>query len=154
MSNNNGKLKKAESKIGEYREIFNMLPIGIYRSSIDEGMFLKANPACVKILGYDDWQDLIGTKCTYYDPRDREGLLADLSIVETVENREIKLIRKNGSVVWVSITARLHDKGFIEGSLIDISNRKKIEEELDKFKENEIQSLKMICEAANSRCCL
>jgi len=150
---NNGKLKKAEDKIGEYRDIFNMLPIGIYRTSIEDGTFLKANPACAKIMGYENWEDLIGIQCLYYNPKDRADLLADLYITETIKHRELKLFRKDSSTVWVSITARIY-KGFIQGSLMDISDRKKIEEELYKFKESEIQSLKMICEAAKSRCCL
>ena len=42
----------------EYKDLFQLLPIGLYRTSMEDGTFLEANDVCAKILGYDSVESL------------------------------------------------------------------------------------------------
>jgi hypothetical protein len=51
-----------------------------------------------------------------------------------VKNFEARMFRKDGSIYWALYSARIHpDKGYIEGLVEDITERKKLEEEREKL---------------------
>ena len=52
------KLRGTISNDNSNVDIFNSLPVGIYRTRIDDGTFLKANPECAKMLGYENSDQL------------------------------------------------------------------------------------------------
>ena len=52
------KVKKAlEESEERYRQLFENVPIGIYRTTPD-GRIVDANPALIKMLGYDSFAEL------------------------------------------------------------------------------------------------
>jgi len=73
-----------------FTELFETLQEGIYFSSPD-GKLLDANPALVRMLGYDSKEELLGVNVVdlYYDAAQRPVLLRDLEQHSTVRDREI-----------------------------------------------------------------
>ncbi|NLV28130.1 MAG: PAS domain S-box protein [Methanomicrobiales archaeon] len=127
-------LQKSERK---YRDIYNNTGIGLFSSTL-EGRFLQANPYAVRQLGYDSEEDFIqsigniGTQ--YVDVRDRDEIFRILNTKGFINSYETRFFRKDGSIIWGSISARLvsDEQGntIIEGICQDITDRKEAEIEL------------------------
>jgi len=128
-------LRQAEEK---YRSIFEKALEGIFQVSY-EGKLLSANPALAAILGYTSPQELAASfeniMKAYEDPAERELFLQEISRTGQVFGKEMRLVRKSGSRIWVSVTARLvRDQDgsalFIEGFINDITARKIAQQKL------------------------
>jgi len=131
-------VKKAEAR---YRGLFDRIPVGLYRSTAD-GRLLDANPALVHMLGYPDMETLAAIKMEdlYVDPEDRVRWLAALEQEGTVQDYQMQLRRRDGTVIWVQNTARVVRDAegkirYFEGSLKDITAHKQAEEALREAKE-------------------
>ena len=128
--------KRAEER---YRSIFENAQEGILQTS-DEGRFLTANRAMAIMLGYDSPEDLMTTlidipKQLYVNPEDRKVLLKMIEEQGLVRGFETQFYRKDGSMIWVSVNLHaVRDAGgrilYYEGFNEDITNRKRVEEEL------------------------
>jgi PAS domain S-box-containing protein len=119
-----------------YRSLFNSVPIGLYRTKPD-GRILDVNPAIVEILGYPDRDSLQNAKTleTYVNPEDRKRLNLLLKENGFVRDFTVPLRRRDGTVVWVNIHARVvHDADdktmYYEGAMKDISDRRQAEEQI------------------------
>ncbi len=135
--------KKVENELAQARKsfetIFDNAADGVYQSSV-EGKFLMANPAVAKIFGYNSPKDLLKSVTNigeqhYADPDDRVRMAELLSLYDHIENYEVPLLTKNKAIVWVSESTRIvrDEKGeikYYEGTLKDITERKRAEEEL------------------------
>jgi PAS domain S-box-containing protein len=131
-------LEHSEKK---YRDIFNHSLHGIYQVTVD-GEFITANKALSSILGYPDPETLMKTITdigiqVYILREDREAFLNAIQNVGQVTGFETKFRHRNGGVIDVRINARLKTDSvtgtvFIEGVLEDITERKKIEEKLER----------------------
>ncbi len=112
---------------------------GIFRTSLD-GRFLEANPAMARMLGYEGPSDLVTgimdiETQVYADPGKRAEVLDILSRREAPYTFEARFLRRDGSPLWVSCTARLARDpagrpSRIEGICLDISERKRTDESL------------------------
>ena len=138
-------LKKAENILREseerFRSIFENAPLGMFRTSIDGDMLL-ANDAFVKMLGYSSFEELskIDMKSIYADSKFREKYIGRIKETGRAIGYETELIKKDGSLIFIRFNARyisnLAGSGyFLEGTIEDITVRKKIEEELIKAKD-------------------
>lgn len=106
-----------------YKELYDSAKVGLWRTTIDEGRFLNVNTAVAHILGYDDVEDLISHNAT--ELYNREPFIDELKEVEEVEDFQLCMSKKDGSPIWVSISAKIHpEKGYIEGSIRDINDQK------------------------------
>ncbi|SPE42973.1 PAS/PAC sensor hybrid histidine kinase (modular protein) [Candidatus Sulfopaludibacter sp. SbA3] len=128
----------------QYRDIFEGALEGIYRTTL-EGRNLTANPAMAKMLGYDSAEEVVSTITDtahqlWADPGDRAEFLRVFERNGVVRDYECRYLRKDGSVIWVSLNSRkvcgedgriLYSEGFIE----DITERKRMEETLRKSEE-------------------
>lgn len=117
----------------KYRGIFENAAEGIFQTSID-GHILAANPACVRILGYDSADELIknitDVRKLYAEPGRRLHLVRLIRSEGTVSDFEAIINRKDGTKIWVSINAHaLEDANGkvtgLEGMVIDITDRKR-----------------------------
>ncbi|MDR2018882.1 MAG: PAS domain S-box protein [Syntrophobacterales bacterium] len=136
-------LKQTEEK---YRNIFENATEGIFQTSID-GRVLSANPAFATLFGYDSPEEMLRTVEDvtyeiYADPTRRKELKRLLNKDGHIRNFEIQCRRKDGEKTWISTNMRVvRDCNdtilFYEGTLFDITERKKIQEDL----ENESKSL-------------
>ena len=129
-------LKESEEK---YRKIFENAIEGLFQTSFD-GRFLSANSALARILGYDSPDELmtrvrnIGTQL-YVHSEARQALLSDLKKNGEVSGREMEWFCKNGQKKWISLSVRIIFDAeniplYLEGFITDISQHKKLEQQL------------------------
>jgi len=135
-------LRESENK---YRGIYENALEGIFRTSVS-GRLLRANPSLARILGYDSPEELVAglgdvRSQLYVRGSDRDGFLADLKARGAAIGKEVLLRRKDGSAIWVSLSARAvpdasGGMAFIDGFIADIDALKKAEEELKRGREH------------------
>jgi len=130
-------LLAAEQK---FRAIFENAVIGMYQST-PTGQYLRANQALADIFGYVNPAALLTSIKNigelYRDPDDRRRINTDLERTGRVTGREVELRRRDGTGIWVSLSARVvrHADGtvaYYEGSLQDITARKRAETALQR----------------------
>lgn len=137
------KQTQAALKMSEahYRSLFNGVPVGIYRST-PEGRITDANPTLVRMLGYPNRDVLIEQNASdfYVDPGDRLDWKTRVEKESGHDHMEIKMRRYRGNIIWVEDYSRAvqDEEGHViyyEGSLKDVTERKRAEEDLLKSKE-------------------
>jgi len=132
--------KRAEEALraseASYRTLFDNVLNGVYRSTPD-GRLLAANPALVRMLGYDSEEELlkINVRDLYVDPGQRSMWLQRMDLQGTLRDAELILRRKDGQQIIVLDNARAvrNEQGevaYYEGILTDITERKRGEEML------------------------
>jgi two-component system, sensor histidine kinase and response regulator len=130
---------KLESSERRYRQLVHRSLAGIYRTTL-EGRILEVNEALCRILGYRSAAALeqLGASVLSEDPAEYEALVRRLISEKAVTNLERRLRKQDGSTVWVLENATLIDgpEGQVmEGTVIDITDRKQAEAKLLQAKE-------------------
>ncbi|MBN1473294.1 MAG: PAS domain S-box protein [Syntrophaceae bacterium] len=134
--------KKAQDALREseekYRSLVENAQEGVYQTTPD-GKFITVNKAFARILGYNSVQEILKSVTDipnqlYVYPQDRERLLKIVGKYGSVTNFELQLYRKDGSRVWLSLSANatLDDQKrvlYYQGMIQDISEKKQIEVE-------------------------
>ncbi|HWF04999.1 MAG TPA: MHYT domain-containing protein, partial [Candidatus Angelobacter sp.] len=138
FSNQNLRLESSERR---YRLLFERTPVGIFRSTV-AGKMLEFNEACSRILGYASRQEHLDHPQAdhYFDPQDRLDFIVHLQRENCISNAEQRIRQRDGSEAWVLVNAILLDRGdaensVIEGTIIDITDRKRDKEELQRARE-------------------
>ncbi len=137
-----------------YRGLFDNVVEGVYQVTLD-GELLTANQALVQMLGYQSFEELhaLGsTEALYANPADREELLARLRRDGELVEAEYQLRRRDGTVIVVSENARVNRdaKGkavAYEGTITDVTQRKRAELRLFAEKERAEVTLQSIADA-------
>jgi PAS domain S-box-containing protein len=133
--------KKAQDELWrseeKYRALFENAVMGIFQST-PEGRFLSVNPATATMCGYDTPEEMVAgitdiATRHYVDPTERDLFIRAIEEQGFVRNFEHRTYRKDGSVFWVSVNARVvrDRRGKIthyEGTHEDIQWRKAAEE--------------------------
>ena len=126
-------LKEAEEK---YRRIFEDTKDMLFMTSAD-GRIVEVNQAGAGLLGYESKAGMsqVYTSDTFVDPEDQRRLTKRVREEGFVKDFEVKLKKRDGTPIDVLITASAgrDDSGKIvsyEGTIKDISDRKRMEEEL------------------------
>ena len=132
-------LRESESR---YRSLFDGVPVGLFRTT-PSGQILEANVGFAQLLGYPSREALLAHTSPefYVNPQDRivwKTLMAQAGIVRDFE---VQWRRADGATIWVKNTGRaIKDaQGEItayEGSLEDITDRKRAEEEVARYWEH------------------
>jgi diguanylate cyclase (GGDEF)-like protein/PAS domain S-box-containing protein len=119
-----------------YRALFERNLAGVYRTTV-EGGILDCNEAFARIFGYTSREEVLRQAAWdfYVTPEDREAAMAKLVERQSLTNYELCLKRKDGSLVWVLQNENLTEGpdgrlSVIEGTAIDISERKRAEEQV------------------------
>jgi PAS domain S-box-containing protein len=130
-------LKESEAK---YRNIFENAMEGIFQTGVN-GEILSANPSFARLFGYRSSEDIKRTLKDiryeiYADESQRNELRRLLDKQGFVRNFEVQCRRKDGQRIWISLNIRVVRDGddkilFYEGTLVDITERKKIQEDLE-----------------------
>ena len=129
-------LRQAEQK---YRSIFENAVEGIFQTT-PEGHFLSVNPALARIYGYATPEELTSNltnirQQAYVNPQRRDKFMQVMAEFGEVSGFESEVYRVDGSVIWISESARaVCDANgqllYYEGSVEDISDRKVFESAL------------------------
>jgi PAS domain S-box-containing protein len=132
---------KAEEK---YRIIYENSMEGIFQIDL-EGRFMSANPALAHIHGYESPEEFMQEVTDiplqiYVDPGNFSNLVKLLHRQGEVENLEVEMYRKDRSRHWISINVRtIKDENgrtlYYEGTMLDVTKRKKAEEQLRESEE-------------------
>jgi two-component system, NarL family, sensor histidine kinase UhpB len=135
--------RRAEDK---YRSIFENAVEGIFQTTV-EGRFATANPAMARMFGYESSEELLGAISSigdqlYVEPERRREFTRLMVRDGFVSSFEAQLLRKDGTPVWISANARAvyDDEGEVvgyEGTVEDITERKRAEEALREIREAE-----------------
>jgi len=125
----------------KYRALQNNIPLGLYRSN-PEGRFISANPATIRLFGYESYEELekVSIVDIYAHKNDRVWLLESLNKNRTLEGAEVELLRKDGTTFWASISSTtVYDENenpiYYDGIIYDISEKKYAEEALKESEE-------------------
>jgi PAS domain S-box-containing protein len=138
-------LRRAEE---QYRNIFEHAVEGIFQTT-PEGRYLQANPMLARIYGYDSPEELKTAMFDiahqlYVEPNRRAEFMRLLQEHDSVWNFESQVYRRDGVKIWISENARsMRDQdgqliGY-EGTVVDITVRKRAEEELARARRREIE---------------
>jgi len=120
----------------KYRSLVDNLNVGVYRNTAEfPGRTIWANPAFVRIFGYDSLQECLEHPVmdSYANPEERKKFIQMLKTDGFVKDYELQLKKKDGKQIWVSITAQAkkNPEGTIEwidGICDDITALKDAEE--------------------------
>ncbi|MDR3516062.1 MAG: ATP-binding protein [Azospirillaceae bacterium] len=128
----------------KYRDIYENAIEGISQT-LPGGRILTANPALAGIYGYASAQEIIDMlhdvdRQLYVDPAARAEFMTQLTTAGQVVGFETQIRRKDGTVIWITETARaVRDEGgallYIESYVEDITERKRAEVVLVNAKE-------------------
>jgi PAS domain S-box-containing protein len=126
-------LRKNEAR---FTELFETLQEGIYIVTPDDAI-LDANPALVRMLGYDSKEELLSRTLADLlpDAAQRRLLRQEVETQPMLQGREITLIRKDGNaIVCLNTAAAVRDtSGRVvryHGALMDITERREMERRL------------------------
>jgi len=143
-------LRSSEAR---FRGLFENVMEGVYQSTRD-GRILAVNPAFVQLLGYASAEEVYGVHAAalYWNPTDRDTFIRQMDQGGEVRNGEWVMRRKDGTMLVVIDNSRVvRDKqgrvsGF-EGTISDITERKKAETAVFQAKERAQVTLQSIGDA-------
>jgi len=120
-------LIKSEAK---YRNFVDNSMVGIFRSTLG-GQLLFVNEAMCRMYNFDNCEQMItkGGIARWKDPKQREQMLIGLKEQGSVTNFEAETITHTGRNIHVIFSAKLEADG-ISGMVMDITDRKKAEQEI------------------------
>ncbi|HXZ27734.1 MAG TPA: PAS domain S-box protein [Terriglobales bacterium] len=118
-----------------YRSLFERNMAGVFRSTL-EGRLLDCNQAFAQMFGYTREELFnMATHALYPGGKaERDSRLGDLRQARQYSNYELCYRRKDGSLMWaIQNMALLHDEHgneIVEGTMVDITERHLLEEQL------------------------
>ena len=127
-------LKKSQQR---YRNLFENAIVGMYRTTIDGSGVLEVNQPLCDLSGYtrEELLSLPGI-IHWADPNARKEVNNKLQRDGIVKNYEADLIAKGGEIKNCIMSLKLYpEEGHIEGIVIDITERKRMEEALQQSEE-------------------
>jgi PAS domain S-box-containing protein len=131
-------LRESEAR---YRTLFDGVPVGLYRTT-PKGQCLDVNQAFVQMAGYPDREAMlaVNTETFYVNPEEQVRWRQLMEREGVVRDFEAQAYMYDGTVRWMSDTSRaVKDQAgkvlYYEGSIEDITERKRFETELRRQKE-------------------
>ncbi len=142
--------KRAQAALREseerYRSTFELMHDIFYRTDA-EGRFTMVSPSCFRQADYTV-EEMVGKPAAsvYARPEEYGAFLAEIAANGFVNDAEVLMLRKDGSEMPVSLNGvLLRDEAGapagIQGSVRDISERKRAEEERDRYFELSLDML-------------
>jgi PAS domain S-box-containing protein len=128
-------LRESEEK---YRSLVEHVNVGICRITGGlHSLFLQINPSMLKIFGYDSIDEFMKLSFSdlFQNPEERTFFFEEVSQKGFLKDKELVLKKKDGTPIWISViaNAQYDESGnlqWIDGVIEDITERKKLEEQL------------------------
>ncbi len=128
--------KKAEQesieKETKYQNIFNNSEVGMFRTRFDGSEILDCNEKYLSIFGWKR-EEMLGKNTVIFwaDPNERKEMVRLLQANGSVKDFECKMLNKHNERRACLTSVKLYpEQGILEGSIMDITERKKIETDL------------------------
>ena len=127
-------IKQAEKSLQtsekEYRDLVDNALIGIYKAD-QNGNILFVNDSIIKMFGYDSKEDIknFNISSLYKNLDDRDIILNKLNEDGKLEEHEVEMVKKNGSVLNIMASATLNGET-ISGMTMDITAQKKAQNQI------------------------
>jgi len=115
-----------------HRLLFERNLAGVYHNTLD-GRMLDCNDALAEMLGYESKEELLrqNARDLYFEASDRDQFIDRILSDGGMRGAEICLRRKDGRPIWllesVHLLAGDEEAQILEGTLVDISDRKAAE---------------------------
>ncbi len=126
--------KEAEEELRvseeKFRSLFNNAEVGMFRTRLDGSMILDMNQKFLDIFGRTR-EEVQGSPSVIHwaDPGEREEMVGRLETEGRVSHFECRMLNKKGDVrTCLTSLKHYHEQGILEGSIIDITERKRAEE--------------------------
>lgn len=150
------KSKIIEEREHRYRTLFEQNLAGFYQSS-PSGEIMDCNDAFARMLKYNSAEDLLHTNVSelYFSSENRRALLSDLIAKRKLNNYEGVLKCRDGSPMYflANISVQLHAESgmeYFDGILIDITDRRNAEVNLNESHERLTENKLAIIELNNN----
>jgi PAS domain S-box-containing protein len=135
-------LRRSEER---WRTVFQNAPVGIGTLNLN-GRFVTVNPTFQRMLGYgeDEMRSLTGIDITHEDDRAATRGLIDEMMAGGRRSYQLekRYRRKDGQVIWVLVNTSIipasgSTPAFFAGVVVDITERKRAQEERERLRELE-----------------
>ena len=108
----------------QYRKLYEIAPIGLFRARISDGKLIECNPSFVNLMGFNNKEECL-SKCsfikTYIKPTAKNEYFS-LSDGNNEFKRFEAEIKSNGNWIWAEITFNpFVEFDYIDGSIVDIT---------------------------------
>lgn len=128
---NEQKLIASEKK---YKQLFDKNMAGVFQTELS-GDLINFNEAFIDIFGYKDSNEVFQLTADdfYFSNEDREEYINELQKRGSITNYFVKLKKKNGDLIWANLNSNIvnyEGREIIEGTLIDVTESKKYEQQL------------------------
>jgi PAS domain S-box-containing protein len=115
-----------------FRNLFNNTEIAMFRTRLDGSEVLNVNEKFLELIGRTR-EEVIGKPSVDYwvDPHQREEMVRKLKANGRVVGLEFRMLNKKGEVRDCITSLNLYpEEGILDGSILDVTERKRAEEEL------------------------
>jgi PAS domain S-box-containing protein len=122
-------LRESEEK---FRNLFNNAEVGMFRTRLDGSKVLDVNRRFLEIVGRTR-EDTIGKPAAIHwvDPDEREEMVRRLVADGHISDYEYKMLNlQKGVRICLTSLALYREQGILEGSILDITERKQAEDAL------------------------
>ncbi len=134
----------------KYKALFDNAQVALFRTGISDGKLLEINQRYANMAGYPTVEDCMAefnAADAWADEGRREKMVEPLQKNGSILDYETEIIRRDNVAIWISFSATIFpEKGYIEGSIVDITERKQAEERLQNSQQllNEVGSIARI----------
>ncbi len=125
-----------------YRNLFENNLAAVFRSEVGGGL-IEVNQALADIFGFNSIEETkrANAKDLYHSKEERDAYLTELRKKGYVKNYQMRMKKKDGSEIWILENVMLvkdpkTGKEYIEGTLLDITETKRIQQALQEREEN------------------
>jgi PAS domain S-box-containing protein len=124
-------LAESGKQEAKFREMFDNSLAGIFSVDLETKKFTELNARTASILGFDP-AELAGKEFSlaWRDEKDLEGFLRQFTADKISEPVEVTFRKKDGKIVWVLLTASPAGSSHMVCSVIDITEKKVIRDNL------------------------
>jgi PAS domain S-box-containing protein len=115
----------------KYREIFENSQAGIFTFDLEVQQIREVNRQAASILGYTP-ENLAAQffSTLWFDDEQETKFMKKIRMDGQISDMEISLRKKDRNVIWVMVTAAMTKEDWVVCSIVDITERKRVKDEL------------------------